>query len=251
MGNCAARVTFCGCISRAVLAVLSISSAAQAFAQSPRQVDCANPSSVVDRAICTHTPLLVEANRELTSLYQRLLSELPGPAKKHLAEDEARWVGYRDREDLNPENLPNSYTARLNRLDELMRGLAMGPYPFVSDHVVIENKGYQYGWLHADAHYPQFDGGGTGAATTNQFFAQLARAGLDKAQSGASEDFGSQEERSGINEDEYDQNFTLERRGPYLIEVKLTTYRYTGGAHGNEENSDYLVDLRTGSLVKN
>jgi hypothetical protein len=153
-------------------------------------------------------------------------------------------------EDTNPENVINAYYARVARLRELMRELPVGPYPFVSDHVIIKDRYFKYGGVHTDAHYPQFDNGGADAAATNRFFAESAQNAVADMERLAADIFRSPQPPGGpVPEYEYEQSFTLHRPGTYLIDVALDTFSYTGGAHGNGTASTYLVDLRTDAIV--
>lgn len=187
---------------------------------------------------------------QLTSVYQTLLNHLEGAAKAHLVRDEARWTAYHDREDTNPENVINTYYARVARLRELMRELAVGQYPLVSDHVIIKDEYFKHGGMHTDAHYPQFDHDGADAAATNRFFAESAQKAVADMVSQAAIAFGIPQPPDGpAPEDDYEQSFTLHRPGPYLIDIALATYSYTGGAQGNGTGSTYLVDLRTDAIV--
>jgi hypothetical protein len=214
----------------------------------------------VERQLCNQ-PYFAARNRlyiaesrkstlQLSSLYEALLNRLDGAAKAHLVRDEARWTAYHDREDTNPENVINAYYARVARLRELLRQLAVGPYPFVSDHVIIRDGYFKYGGVHTDAHYPQFDNEGAGAAVTNRLFADSAQKAVADMESLAANIFSSPRPPGGpIPEYDYEQSFTLHRPGPYLIDVALGTYSYTGGAHGYGSGSTYLVDLRTDAIV--
>jgi hypothetical protein len=187
---------------------------------------------------------------QLARVYQALLNRLHGAAKAHLIRDEARWDGYHDGEDTNPENVINAYYDRVVRLRELLRELSVGPYPFVSDHVIIKDRYFKYGGVHTDAHYPQFDNEGPDAATTNRFFAESARKSVAHMEKLAAFTFSSPRPPGGpIPEYEYEQSFSLHRPGPYLIDVALGTYSFTGGAHGYGAGSTYLIDLRTGAIV--
>lgn len=187
---------------------------------------------------------------QLTSAYQALLKRLDGAAKAHLAQDEARWTAYHDREYTNPENVINAYYARVARLRELLRELKVGTYPFVSDHVIIKDKYFKYGGVHTDVHYPQFDNNGADAVATNRLFAESAQKAVADMENSAAEIFNSPQPRGGpVPEYEYDQSFSLHRPGPYLIDVALDNYSYTGGAHGYGRGSTYLIDLRTDAIV--
>jgi len=214
----------------------------------------------VERQLCDQ-PYFAARNRlyvtesrkltaQLTSAYQALLNRLDGAARAHLARDEARWAAYHDLEDTNPENVINAYYARVARLRELMRELPVGPYPFVSDHVIIKDRYFKYGGVHTDAHYPQFDNDGADAAATNRFFAESAQKAVADMERLAADIFRSPQPPGGpVPEYEYEQSFTLHRPGPYLIDVALGTFSYTGGAHGNGIASTYLADLRTDAIV--
>jgi hypothetical protein len=210
---------------------------------------CKQPYFVLENRL--YVTSLHKLSGELSRNYQSLLAHLHGAAKAHLVRDEDRWTAYHDREDTNPANVLNQDVARVARLRELSRELSVGPYPFVSDQVIIKNGYFEYGSVHIDARYPQFDNGGADAATTSRFFAESARQAVSEMQEDAAATFGGTQPPGGpVPEYEYAQWFALHRPGPYLLDVHLFTSSYTGGAHANTTDSSYLIDLRTDATVQ-
>jgi len=188
-----------------------------------------------------------EWRRKLAKLYQRLLHRLQGPARRHLIRDEQRWDSYHSRENLNPANGINQYVARADRLRELARELSVGPYPFISDHVIIKDAYFNSGTAHSDVHYPQLDNGGIDAANTNEFFAHTAHSKVAKLNHLAAQVFAPPLPPNTPFPLAYslDQWFTLHRPGPALVDIDLFTYHYTGGGREYGGVHNYLVDLRT------
>lgn len=189
--------------------------------------------------------------RRLAKAYQSLSHQLYGSARMHLARDEQRWAGYHARELQNPENSVNQYIARVTRLHQLAQELSVGPYPFISDHVIIKNAFFRSGATHADVHYPQFDNGGIDAATTDRFFAHAARSAVNKFNRLAAQVFANPLPPGARFPVTYDlsQWFTLNRPNPVLVDIDLTTSEFTGGAGEYGGEHSYLIDLRTDRLV--
>ncbi len=70
--------------------------AAPAVAQDGPSVDCAKASNAVERTICK-TSEFAKDDREMTAVYSALAAKLNGPAKDHMAKDQVRWFGNRNR----------------------------------------------------------------------------------------------------------------------------------------------------------
>lgn len=219
----------------------------RARAQSRFQEECAKAQTLIERTNCGDLTLL-QMKKQIALLYQKLLSKLNGRARAHVVKDQERWVAWRDREHLNPDNAYNSYAARLIRLKRLLDGLAVGPYPYVGDYVIVKNEKFRYGGFHVDAHYPQLDGDQHSAATTNREFLNLTQSGINQIEGIAEDVFKDPAPSSAVAEYEYAQGFTLHRPGPILISIDLWTSNYTGGAHANATDAAYLVNLRTGGF---
>ena len=190
-------------------------------------------------------------NRKLTRQYQTLLHRLHGAARRHLIRDEQRWDGYHALENTNPANGINQYAARVNRLRELRRELSVGPYPFISDHVIIKNYYFNSGSLHTVVHYPQFDNGGRNAAKINRFFAKIAHRRSVEFSHLAAQAFAKPlAPHTPYPVDWFlSQWFTLHRPGPALVDIELSKQWYVGAVVDNGEEHSYLIDLRTDQPV--
>ncbi|MGC8517958.1 MAG: hypothetical protein ACP5P4_05435 [Steroidobacteraceae bacterium] len=189
--------------------------------------------------------------RKLSEAYRSLLHRLHGASRRHLIRDERRWKRYHARGLLNPLNSANGYVARVTRLNELARDLSVGPYPFISDHMIIKNTFFSSGASIAHVHYPQFDNGVLGAATANGFFAHAARSAVRRFNRLASQVFSVPLPPGSRFPVAYNlsQWFTLHRPSRTLVDIDLITSQFTGGAGEYGGERSYLFDLRTDKRV--
>lgn len=94
-----------------------------------------------------------------------------------------------------------------------------------------------------DASYPQFHGAQADFGPTNRIFFDGAKIAAADARPDTKADTRREQVWA------YDQSFTLHRPGPPVISVLLRSYIFTGGAHGNNSASGWLVDLRSGRTL--
>jgi uncharacterized repeat protein (TIGR03803 family) len=224
------------------------------IAQSVVRQVCDQPGFAIQNSL--YVKELHKLRPELTRIYRRLIGRLHGAAKVQLIEDQARWNIYHQREYQNPVNDVNTYYSRVGWLRELLSELAIGPYPFVSEQVIIDHKSFKYGGVRVDAHYPQFDNHRADAAATNRFFANSARKAAQAMEANASQAFNGRQPFGDnlppgmpFHTYEYDQGVSLSRPGPYLLDISLSISQYTGGAQSQLSGASYLVDLHTDAIV--
>lgn len=219
----------------------------QEVAQSVVRQVCDRPGFAIHNSL--YVAELHRQRPELARVYRTLLGRLHGAARAQLMQDQARWEIYHVREYQNPGNDINTYHARIGWLRELLRELAIGPYPFVSDKVIIRHKSFKDGGgMQIDAHYPQFGNHGADAAETNRFFARSAREAAQAMETSASRVFAGGKPIRAFTF-EYDQSVRLSRPGPDLLDVSLSTSRYTGGTESRYSRANHLIDLRTDAIV--
>lgn len=224
------------------------------IAQSVVRQVCDQPGFAIQNSL--YVKELHKLRPELARVYRRLLGRLHGAARAQLIEDQARWKIYHQREYQNPANDINTYASRVGWLRELLSELAIGPYPSISEQVIIQHKSFKYGGVRIDAHYPQFDNHGADAAATNRFFAHSARKAAQAMEANASgafdgpKPFGDNLPRGvPFHVFDYDQGVSLSRPGPYLLDVSLSISQYTGGAQSYFSGASYLIDLHTDAIV--
>jgi uncharacterized protein len=202
--------------------------------------DCGKASTPVERAICGDAKLAA-ADRELANVYGALLGRLSGPAKEHLTKDQLRWLGKRGKSCTAylAVCLGNRYGQRI----AMLKAVGEGPYPFISEQALQKSGKVKSISYEVDARYPQFDGIGD-FRDLNKYFAKTARDGAKDAIPTA--DLDSPREQTWT----YDQSFALYRPGPNAVAVEVTSYIFSGGAHGSTNVSATLVDLRGGGSVE-
>jgi uncharacterized protein len=224
-------------IRRIALALLLV---APGVALAQPSFDCAKASTVVERTICGDAKLAA-ADRELAGVYGALLGRLPAPAQEHLANEQQRWLGNRGKTctAFLAGCLANRYRQRIATL----KADGEGPYPFVSEQVLLQTGKVKAIRYEIEARYPRFDGNADFLAV-NTTFANIARAGAKDAVPKA--DIDDSREQSWT----YQQSYALYRPGPHAVSVETNSYIFTGGAHGSSNVSAMLVDLRTGNLVR-
>ena len=228
----------------ATAVLLALMAAAPAAAQSGPSFDCAKSSNALERTICK-SPELARDDREMTAVYSALASKLSGPAKDHLAKDQVRWIGNRNRAcvadaDAIAACLKVRYATRIANL----KVIADGVYPFISEHAVY--KAGKVGKISyaIDARYPQFDGTAADFTAVNRTFADDAK---------KSDEEGTPKPDSDVEREQgwsYEQAFALHRPSGHAITVALDFYGFSGGAHGFGGTVCMLVDLRTGKPVE-
>jgi len=213
---------------------------APAIAAAQPSFDCAKASTDVERAICGDAKLAA-ADRELAGVYGALLGKLPGPAKEHLTNDQQRWLGNRGRSCTAELAwcLGNRYRQRIATL----KAAGEGAYPFISEQALQQSGKVRAITYEIDARYPQFDGSAD-FQDLNKYFAKTAREGAKDAV--PAPDVYDPRAQTWT----YDQSFALYRPGPNAVAVEVTSYIFTGGAHGSTNVSATLVDLRRGSSVE-
>jgi uncharacterized protein len=228
----------------ATAALLALIAAAPTLAQGGASFDCAKASSAIERAICKD-PELAKADREMAAVYSTLAAKLAGPAKDHLAKDQLRWVGNRNRAcvgvaDAITDCLKVRYAARTENL----KVLADGAYPFISEHAVYKAGKVGKIAYTIDTRYPQFDGTTADFSAVNRTFADDAK---------KSDEDGTPKADSGVEREQtwsYEQAFALHRPSTSAITVAIDYYGYSGGAHGFGGTACLLIDLRTGKAVE-
>ena len=225
-----------------VIVALFLAVAAPAFAQGGTGIDCAKASTAVEHSICDN-PDNAAADREMAALYGPLLARLTGSAKDHLVRDQERWIADRDRACTGKMEEVFDCLQRYQARSELLKALADGDYPFVSEHELMEIGkvgGIEYSF---DATYPQFDGTSADFSALNRTFAENAR--RLTAESVPDAERG----RTGQGGWNFEQAFELQRPGPRAIEVDVSYDGFTGGAHPFGGTTGVLVDLRTGKAA--
>lgn len=222
------------------LLVLSLL-AVPAMALAQPSFDCSKASTPVERAICADAKLAA-ADREMAATYDALVGSLAGPAKDHLARDQARWLENRGKG--CSANLAACLAFRHRQRMATLKALGEGDYPFVSEQILLQSGKVKSISYEIDARYPQFDGGAQFDGL-NRAFADATRERAKDAVPTPDIDAGGREQSWT-----FEQGFTLYRPGPQAISVRTTSYIFTGGAHGGTTISATLVDLRSGRSVK-
>lgn len=228
----------------AATALLALMAAMPGVAQGGPSFDCAKASNAVERSICK-TPELAKDDREMTAVYSALAAKLGGPAKDHLAKDQVRWIGNRNRAcaadaDAIADCLKVRYATRIANL----KVIADGVYPFISEHAVYKAGKVGKITYSIDARYPEFDGTTADFTAVNRTFADDAK---------KSDEEGTPKPDSGVDREQawsYEQAFALHRPSASAITVALDFYGFSGGAHGFGGTLCTLVDLRTGKSVE-
>jgi uncharacterized protein len=202
--------------------------------------DCAKASTPVERAICGDAKLAA-ADRELANVYGALFGRLSGPAKEHLTNDQRRWLGNRGKS--CTAELPWCLTNRYRQRIATLKAVGEGEYPFISEQALQLGGKVKAITYEIDARYPQFDGRAD-FRDLNKYFAKTAGEGAKDAIPAA--DVYDPRAQTWT----YDQSFALYRPGPNAVSVEVTSYIFTGGAHGSTNVSATLVDLRGGNSVE-
>ncbi|HYD05813.1 MAG TPA: DUF3298 domain-containing protein [Reyranella sp.] len=204
--------------------------------------DCAKASTPVERVICGSTKLAA-ADRELATVYGDLAGKLSGTAKDHLLQDQIGWLRNRTKACTGEtEAITRCLGYRYGQRIATLKAVGEGSYPFVSEQAIVDagqRKAIRY---EIDARYPRFDGRAD-FRDINQYFVRVTSVGAQDAIPGRDVD----EARPQIWT--YEQGFELFRPGPDAVSVLVTSYIFTGGAHGSTNLGATLVDLRSGKRV--
>jgi uncharacterized protein len=225
-----------------LIALALVLSATPAVAQSGPSFDCAKASNEVELAVCA-TPRLATADREMAAIYTALVGKLSGPAKDHLVKDQQRWMAIRNDACIGTKDeiircLERHYRPRLNNL----RVFGDGLYPFISEQALL--KAGKVGKISyaIDVAWPRFDG-------TTADFSALNRSTAETTAKAANEVIPPDTTAGELRGEQlwpYIQTFELQRPAANAIAVAITTYAFSGGAHGYGGTTAQLVDLRTG-----
>jgi uncharacterized protein len=228
---------------RLVALVLALAAALPAFAQGGASFDCSKASTSIEQAIC-RDPELTKADRNMAAAYAVLAAKLSGPAKDALVKDQVQWIADRNRACASDTDgiapcLKVMYASRTANL----HAFADGPYPFISQHALIESgKLGRISWSY-EISYPQFDGSTADFGAVNAQFTSAARKAADDATPKA--DSGPDREQRWT----YLQGFKIDRPSADAVTVAVDFYGFSGGAHGYAATRCTLVDLRTGKAV--
>jgi hypothetical protein len=181
------------------------------------------------------TAEMEEAVRRLkATAYAALVGKLGGPAKVHLEADQARFLGDRGACDASPPSKAECLEARYRGRAEMLAAIAKGPYPFISQQVIVRSANGPNGRHAVDIAYPRFDGQSADFASTNRRFAAAAETEASDAMTNGNT--------------EITQTFALYRPAPSVVSVTL--WREWAGATINIDLAGYLVDLPTGRILE-
>jgi uncharacterized protein YecT (DUF1311 family) len=227
---------------RALALILAVVIAAPAAAQSGPSFDCAKASSEVELAICA-APQLAAADREMAAVYGALASKLSGAAKDHLVKDQQHWLAVRSDACVGSKDqvircLDRHFAARLHNL----RVFGDGIYPFISEQALVKTGKVGKISYVIDATWPRFDGTTADFSALNLDYAETTAKAADEV---IPPDTTAGELR-GEQVWPYIQTFELQRPSAIAVSVAITSYAFSGGAHGYGGTSARLVDLRSG-----
>ena len=216
--------------------------AVPAVAQPGPGFDCTRAANEVELAICT-TPELAVADREMAAAYGELNIKLTGAAKDHLLKDQQHWLGIRSEACVGGRDdvircIKRHDRARLNNLKAMGEGL----YPFVSEQALIKTGKVGKISYAIDATWPRFDGTTADFSSLNRDYAETTT----KAASHVIPDDTAAGDQRGEQLWPYLQWFDLQRPAANAVAVAITSYTFSGGAHGYGGTNTSLVDLRTG-----
>jgi uncharacterized protein len=223
-----------------VMAVMLLPSVAAA--QGGPSFDCAKASNAVERAICKDAEL-AKADREMVAAVAALSGKIAAPAKDHLAKDQARWLVDRNGACAgDADGMADCLKVRYGTRTENLKAMALGAYPFVSEHAIHKNGKIGKTSYRIDIRYPQFDGTTADFGAVNRLYRDDAAHSVKESTPPA--DTPDEQKWS------FEQGFLLFRPSPHAITVSLDYYGYTGGAHGNGGTVCTLTDLRSGKSVE-
>src|SRR5258708_33115458 len=134
--------------------------------------------------------------------------------------------------------LERHYRAVTNNL----RTYADGVYPFVSEQAMVKTGRVGKISYAIDATWPRFDGTPADFSALNRSYAETTA----KAAGEVIPPDTSAGELRGEQLWPYIQTFELQRPAANAIAVAITSYAFSGGAHGYGGLSSSLVDLTTG-----
>jgi len=213
-----------------------------AVAQSGPGFDCTKAANEVELAICT-TPELAAADREMAAAYGALNIKLTGAAKDHLLKDQQHWLAIRSEACVGTHDdvircIKRHDRARLTNLKAMDEGL----YPFVSEQALIKTGKVGKISYAIDATWPRFDGTTADFSALNRDYAETTT----KAASHVIPEDTAAGDQRGEQLWPYLQWFDLQRPAANAVAVAITSYTFSGGAHGYGGTNTSLVDLRTG-----
>jgi uncharacterized protein len=224
----------------AILVALVV--ATPAVAQSGSGFDCTKAANEIELAICT-TPELAAADREMAEAYGALNIKLTGAAKDHLLKDQQHWLAIRSEACVGSRDdvircIKRHDRARLTNLKAMGEGL----YPFVSEQALIKTGKVGKISYAIDATWPRFDGMTADFSALNRDYAEATT----KAASHVIPEDTAAGDQRGEQLWPYLQWFDLQRPAANAVAVAITSYAFSGGAHGYGGTNTSLVDLRTG-----
>jgi len=204
--------------------------------------DCGHATGAVRHAICTSADLL-DTEVTLDRAYHLMMIALRDGARDHLVTDQRRWREARDRACPEaPQGLEPCLQKRYADRSVNLAAMAVSPYPFVGERVVVAKASIGDFSYVVDASYPQFDVATGDFAEINRHFAQSVRERIDEVTSGAH--LGLQRPTTWS----YRRSMRLYRPSPKTIAIEAEDYIFTG-AHGNGGTTGTLVDLQTGRAI--
>jgi hypothetical protein len=175
------------------------------------------------------------AQRMMTTAYTELAGKLRGAAKVHFEGDQARWQADLRACDVQPSRKPECLELRYRQRAGLIKVLAAGSYPFISQQAIVQSGEGPRGRYAVDLAYPRFDDPSVDFAESDRVFAALARTSLfDAIDTG--------------RKCEITQTFSLYRLAPSV--VSITVWREWAGSTIAIDLSGYLVDLSTGKVLE-
>ncbi len=174
------------------------------------------------------------AEREMTVAHAALVGKLDAAATLHLEADQARWLADRRACQAEPLRQDDCLESRYRIRKEKLMAFGKGPYPFISEQVIVQSGKGTRGNYFIDISYPRFDGRSPDFTEVNRRFAAPAQAlALVVANVGF---------RAAVT-----QTFSLYRLSATAMSVTqwhaLFTARVEIGLEGQ------LVDLETGRIV--
>jgi uncharacterized protein YecT (DUF1311 family) len=227
---------------RSLALIIALVVATPALAQSGSSFDCAKASSEVELAICA-TPPLAAADQEMVEVYAALAGKLSGPAKDHLVKDQQRWLAIRSDACVGAKDQVIRCIERHDRMrTNNLRVFGDGLYPFISEQALVKSGRVGKISYAMDAAWPRFDGTTADFSALNRSYAETTA----KAAGEVIPPDTSAGELRGEQLWPYIQTFELQRPAADAIAVAITSYAFSGGAHGYGGTAAALVDLRTG-----
>ncbi|MFE8033021.1 DUF3298 domain-containing protein [Thiohalocapsa marina] len=235
---------------------LSLAWAFAAFSASPfaASFDCDKARTPVERAICAD-PALDALDLQLASAYAQALRRAGATAGNgndtsmvadRLRDDQRGWLFERDRCP-DRECIEQAYRQRLAAL-RAAGDTALGPLVQArqDERIALSRSGPN---IDIRATYPILSASAPGTAAANRVIESLVReqrAAFEAAYQGFLA------ENNGIHVGppwSFDLSVTDEYESPAFWTLGLSTYRYTGGAHGGVELTSLVLDRSTGKRL--